>query len=136
MTDVPVQVEPRGATAEPSNCTKDGGRVLLLAICENDEPDRPLTSDQAVVARISKKLKIYGAERVNRNVDPIKFWLDATSRFPLLFMMVLNLLPISGTSVPCERAFSLAGLITDDLHSQLNPAKVNFLVFLQNNAYL
>ena len=129
-------MEPRGATAEPPNCMKDGGRVLSSAMCEYDEPDRPLTSDQAVVAHISKELKIYGAERVNGNVDPIKFWLDAISRFPLLFMMALNLQPIPGTSVPYERAFSRAGLIADDLLSHLNPAKINFLVFLQNNADL
>ena len=73
---------------------------------------------------------------MNGNVDPIKFWLVATLRFPLLSQMALNLLPIPGTSVPCERAFSRAGLIVDDLRSQLNPAKVNILVFLQNNADL
>ena len=136
MTDGPGQVEPRVATAEPPNCIKDGGRVLSSAMCEYDKFNRPLTSDQAVVARISKELKIYSAERVNGNVDPIKFWLNSTSRFPLLFMMALNLLPIPGTSVPCERAFSCAGLIADDLRSQLNSTKVNFLVFLQNNADL
>ena len=105
-------------------------------MCEYDESDRPLTSDQAVVASISKELKIYGDERVNGNVDPIKFWLDATSRFPLLSKMAINLLPTPGTSVPCERAFSRAGLIVGDLRSKLNPAKVNLLVFLQNNTDL
>ena len=108
---------------------------LSSAMCEYDGSDRPLTSDQAVVTGILKELKIYGPERVNGYVDPIKFWLDATSRFPLplLSKMALNLLPILDTSVPCERAFSRTGLIVNDLHSQLNPAKVNFLVFLQNN---
>ena len=106
---------------------------LLSAMCEYDESDRPLTSDQAVVARISNELKIYGAERVNGNVDPIKFWLDATSTFPLLCKMALNLLSIPVTSVPCERAFSRSGLVVDDLCSHV---KKNFLVFLQNNADL
>ena len=50
--------------------------------------------------------------------------------------MALNLQPIPGTSVPCESEFPSAGLIMDDLCSQLNPAKVNILVFLQNNADL
>ena len=46
-----------------------------------------------------EQLKIYGAERVNGNVDPIKFWLDATSRFPFLSKMALHLfLPIPGTN--------------------------------------
>ena len=44
---------------------------LSSAMCEYDESDRLLTSDQAVVASISKELKIYGTERVNGNVDPI-----------------------------------------------------------------
>ena len=70
---------------------RDGGRVLSSAMCQYDESDRPFTFDQAVVAHISKELKIYGAERVNGNVDPMKFWLDATSRFPLFYKMVLNL---------------------------------------------
>ena len=50
---------------------KDGGRVLSSAMCKYDEFYGPLTSDQAVVTHSSKELKIYGAERVIGNVDPI-----------------------------------------------------------------
>ena len=50
------------------------GKDTIFTFCEYDESDRPLTSDQAVVASISKELKIYGVEKVNGNVDPIYFF--------------------------------------------------------------
>ncbi|KIK51315.1 hypothetical protein GYMLUDRAFT_981689, partial [Collybiopsis luxurians FD-317 M1] len=40
--------------------------------------------------------------------EPLLYWKENQSRFPRIFKLAMDILPIQGTSVPCERVFSSA----------------------------
>jgi len=71
---------------------------------------------------------------VTAATDPLVFWKAAATTCPLL--AALALLAIPGSSVPCERLFSTAGLIVTDLRARLSPESVAVLLFLNKNVDL
>ncbi|XP_060855409.1 E3 SUMO-protein ligase ZBED1-like [Metopolophium dirhodum] len=48
---------------------------------------------------------------ISRNEDPLKWWKDQSYNYPNLNILAKNSLCHLGTSVPCERIFSSAGLV-------------------------
>ncbi|CAD6240873.1 GSCOCG00012586001-RA-CDS, partial [Cotesia congregata] len=52
--------------------------------------------------------------------------------FPYLWSVDKKYLPIVGTSLPCERLFSHAGLIANQSISRLLPQHLNELIFLRS----
>ena len=65
--------------------------------------------------------------------DPMKFWTDNKSRFPLLYQVARRYLQIPATSVPSERVFSLAGFIVRKKRTKLLAKHVNQQIFLAKN---
>jgi len=70
---------------------------------------------------------------INRNQDPLKWWKDYSYNFPNLSILAKNTLCHIGTSVPCERIFSSAGLVLNDCRCRLKSDKVNMILFLNYN---
>ena len=62
--------------------------------------------------------------------NPLKSWLENNKHFPLLGRVAKKYLCTSATSVPSERAFSVAGYIVNEKRACLLPENVNMLVFL------
>ena len=65
--------------------------------------------------------------------DPMKYWTDNKSRFPLLYQVAKKYLQIPATSVPSERVFSLAGFIVRKKRTKLLEKHVNQQIFLARN---
>ena len=65
--------------------------------------------------------------------DPMKFWRDNKSSFPLLYQVAKKYLHIPATSVPSERIFSLAGFIVRKKRTKLLEKHVNQQIFLAKN---
>ncbi|GJE88702.1 hAT transposon family protein [Phanerochaete sordida] len=51
----------------------------------------------------------------------LEWWKKHASRFPVLAQMARDFLPVQGSSVPCERAFSSAGLTDDKRRGAILP---------------
>lgn len=71
---------------------------------------------------------------VNRkqNPNPFTVWESMKYEYPYLWKVAKKYLPIVATSVPCERLFSHAGLIANQLRSRLSPQHINELIFLRS----
>ncbi|XP_050340894.1 zinc finger BED domain-containing protein 4-like [Bactrocera neohumeralis] len=71
---------------------------------------------------------------VNRkqNPNPFTVWESMKYEYPYLWNVAKKYLPIVATSVPCERLFSHAGLIANQLRSRLSPQHINELIFLRS----
>lgn len=65
--------------------------------------------------------------------NPLVWWKHNSRRFPILSKLARTYLPIPATSVPSERAFSIAGHIANAKRACLLPENVNMLVFLAEN---
>ncbi|KAE8280150.1 hypothetical protein D5F01_LYC22292 [Larimichthys crocea] len=84
--------------------------------------------------RADTKLTRYLQEDpIDSSADPLAWWCDNQSRFPLLSKVARKYMCICATSAPSERVFSAAGNIVTPLRSSLKPQKVNMLVFLTRN---
>lgn len=71
---------------------------------------------------------------LKRNMDPIKWWQEHKYNYPYLHILAKQTLCCLGTSVPCERIFSKAGLILNDRRCRLKSEKVEMLLFLNYNS--
>jgi len=71
---------------------------------------------------------------ISRNQDPLKWWKEQSYNYPNLSLLAKNYLCHLGTSVPCERIFSSAGLVLNDRRCRLKSEKVNMLLFLHYNS--
>jgi hypothetical protein len=70
---------------------------------------------------------------IDRKEDPIEFWKKHHSTFKDLYKLVCKYLCIPATSVPAERIFSIAGLITNDRRNRLGSEKIDQIIFLNRN---
>ncbi|KIK10709.1 hypothetical protein PISMIDRAFT_124027, partial [Pisolithus microcarpus 441] len=56
---------------------------------------------------------------VPETMDPLKFWEVNQMRFPMLFAIAMDYLPIQASSVPCERVFSLSAETDTKKHNRI-----------------
>ena len=106
---------------------------------DDDEPNVNISGTGPaidIVARLQIELKTYEVERVETETEPLDYWRRSLPRYPMLAQLAFIVLSIPATSVPCERVFSLAGLVIDDLCIRLTTENVSFLLFLQINGDL
>ncbi|XDV26376.1 hypothetical protein PO909_030116 [Leuciscus waleckii] len=72
-------------------------------------------------------------EALDNSADPLMWWRDNESRFPLISKLARKYMCICATSTASERMFSTAGNIVTPVRCCLKPEKVNMLVFLSRN---
>ena len=65
--------------------------------------------------------------------DPLMWWSQHQLRYPHLTCLAKKYLAIPATSVPAERAFSIAGHIVNERRACLLPESVRMLAFLAEN---
>ena len=70
---------------------------------------------------------------INLRDDPLLWWKQNTYNYPLLSALAAQVLVGQATSVPAERAFSLAGNTVTAKRNRLDPENVNMLMFLNKN---
>ena len=63
----------------------------------------------------------------------LHFWKKKATEFPVMARLVKKTLCVPATSVSCESAFSTSGRTLENRRTQLGPASVNALLFLNSN---
>lgn len=71
---------------------------------------------------------------INRNENPLEWWQEHKYNYPFLSILARKTLCCLGSSVPCERVFSKAGLIISDRRCRLKSKKAEMLLFLNQNS--
>lgn len=74
------------------------------------------------------------ADILPRQRSALKWWKDNAQIFPHLSSLARNYLCAMGTSVPCERLFSKAGILLSERRSRLSENSIKMLLFLNINA--
>ncbi len=115
------------------------GKYKPLNILEA-EPERYTTS--SLLEQVYKKprvqtsddvLRDYIAEgEVHGNCGPLDYWKVNASRFPGLAAMARDVLSVQGTSVACERLFSLGKNIISPARNRLKPDVVEALMKIKS----
>ena len=65
-----------------------------------------------------------------RNEDPLLWWKQNASIFPLIKTVAKVYLSVVATSVPSERLFSKAGELISTRRNRLKPKNINMMLFL------
>ena len=68
--------------------------------------------------------------------DPLKWWNENASSFPILGVLAVRYLAIPATSAPSERLWSIASQIITDARSQLDSTLVADMIFLKENGHV
>ena len=92
-------------------------------------------SSQSPSERARAEVKWYTEEEPSAD-SPLEWQKKNHTRFPYLSVLAKKYLAVPATSVPAERAFSIAGHIVSQKRSCLLPENVNRLVFLAENLKL
>ncbi|CAF1501286.1 unnamed protein product [Rotaria sordida] len=71
---------------------------------------------------------------IYRNSNPLEWRSVNKIKYPILSQITYIYLCISATSVPSERTFSTAGLLTSDRRLRLTPENADILMFLNKNS--
>ena len=69
------------------------------------------------------------------NADPIEYWLNHQTTYPLLSLVAIDTLSISGSSAPVERVFSTAGDSTIRKRNRLSDHNLEQEVLLKKNKH-
>ncbi|KAJ3566999.1 hypothetical protein NP233_g6642 [Leucocoprinus birnbaumii] len=88
--------------ARPTHLAQENWADLLL----DDLPPSSATSG-ARAGGLADKVEAYFLDN-QYNSDPVRFWQDNQHRFPTIFCLALDILPIQASAVPCKRVFSSA----------------------------
>lgn len=102
---------------------------------EAEAAARPTPED--LITALQAELQAYLSKPLlEKSADPLQWWRSSAATYPVLSLVAHRILSIPATSVPCERLFSTAGIIVNDLRSALSPQSVNALIFLNKNSDL
>lgn len=70
---------------------------------------------------------------LQRGKKCLDFWKQHKYNFPKLYILQLKYLCIPATSVPSERVFLKAGLLTNKRRNRLSPKNLDYIIFLNSN---
>ena len=141
---LPGRAQPAG---EQPPCKRRKGEtdVIDFLADSDDEEDRAgeppggqaaATADDRIKAAQAELQAYLSKPACEKSVDPLKWWSVSAATYPTLSLVAHRILSVPATSVPCERLFSTAGVIVNDLRSGLSPQSVNTLIFLNKNSDL
>ena len=82
--------------------------------------------------KAKKEIRKYISQKATPD-NPLKWWLENWKYFPQLARLARKYLCLPATSVPSERAFSIAGHVVNAKRACLLPDNANMEVFLAEN---
>ncbi|KIK14415.1 hypothetical protein PISMIDRAFT_82574, partial [Pisolithus microcarpus 441] len=81
---------------------------------------------------VEKEYRMYvNGELVDGSMDPLRFWEVNRTRFPMIFAIAMDYLPIQASSVPCERVFSSSADTDTKKRNLISPILMEALQMLK-----
>jgi len=121
----------------PSKKAKKGLMSLLDDVVNSKSQDEAatLSGSERIKAEVEREMNNYNAIDIDPSKvgNPLVWWRDNQKHYPRLARLARKFLCIPATSVPSERAFSVAGHVVNEKRACLLPENVNMLVFLSAN---
>ena len=91
-----------------------------------DDTVAPLSPEQ----KVTKEIEVYvTAPRMDVEDELLSWWRENNRSYPMLSVLACKYLAVCAASCPSERLFSSSGYIVNPLRGNLNPEKVDMLVF-------
>ena len=119
-------------SANPPTKKPKKGLMSLLEDVINSPNEDVLLTPEGRKAEVKKEIHNYLCLDVAVG-NPLNWWQQNEKLLPALSHMAKKYLCVPATSVPAERAFSVAGYIVNEKRSCLLPENINMLVFLAGN---
>ena len=119
---------------EPPPVKRHRGEDKLMKLLDdviNPTPQNQQDSVPACEKARTELARYIGEDSTEKN--PLEWWKENSSKYPTLNKLALKYLCIPATSVPSERAFSIAGHVVNEKRASLLPETVNMMVFLADN---
>ena len=110
-------------------------RLMGRLFEKEDTEKKRLNKKEELAQRVAQEIRIY--KEMNNLLstgDPVAFWRDHATKFPVLSSVVAKYLCAQASSTPRERMFSPEGYKLSHERSRLNPAEADMLIFLNKNA--
>jgi len=126
-----VEVQP--PLVDPPVKRKKGLVSWLEDVIQSAPSDSTASDSTQKKEDIKNEISNYICLGVKSSENPLQRWLDHGRHFPILSRIAKKYLCIPATSVPSERAFSVAECIVNEKWSYLLLESVNSLVFLAAN---
>uniref|UniRef100_A0A183FQ36 Dimer_Tnp_hAT domain-containing protein n=1 Tax=Heligmosomoides polygyrus TaxID=6339 RepID=A0A183FQ36_HELPZ len=135
-----IAMETTNATMSPQSdceCDSDNGNPFILfwkEVPEKDSNENALLNVDAKTKALAE-IEDYLARKPSFSYDPFEFWKNETNavKYPLLRKLAIKYLSAPATSSECERLFSTAGFIVNDLRKRLSAENLEKLLFLHHN---
>ena len=87
--------------------------------------------------KAKKEVKLYlslsAAAAVKPALDVLQWWKLHENQLPMMAKLAKHILCVPATSTPSERMFSKAGNLITEKRANLNPKKVDMMLFLNAN---
>ena len=93
-----------------------------------------LTDEDVVLKEMTNYINEPRLERLNNEnmpQNPLQWWAEHESKYPILSSLARNVLCIPATSAPTERLFSIAGLTIADNRASLLPDNAEEIIYLR-----
>jgi hypothetical protein len=124
---------PRSA-AEEAFTSRSMWRITLAPDNSSVGDDEvPAAAAKAEIDEFKKEEKLFRSDKEIDSFDPLLWWKDRQSKYPILSRLVRRILCIQATSAPSERIFSAAGQLLSKRRMRLAPSTVMQLLFLYCN---
>lgn len=138
MSNVETYIPPLPGAAKANSPKKKakastGNPVKFSFGSDSDDGEDESSLTPSDRFRVEDEVRIYKTlPTLDSEGNPLSWWKERASTFPILSKVAARLLFIPATSVPCERLFSLAGHICNKKRSALSSEKLEELVLLNN----
>lgn len=110
----------------------DQPRTFMTLGARYGLPDMAIQAEEQGVLPIDQEYNTYVTSTLTRvNTHPLAFWELERDRYPTIFRMAMDYLPVQPSSVPCERAFSSSSLTDTKQRNRIQPILMEALQVLK-----
>ena len=129
QTPSPPSTDHEGEAGPPaSKRFKHLGRVLELRIKEGIQKASTLPPGKVEIEHYFSSVAT-----LSEKEDPLTFWINNESTYPLLSQLAIDLLCIPASSAPVERTFSTAGESTCGRRNRLSDKNLEREIIMRRN---